>query len=121
MRQRKKTPGARPLEFSPFRLMWVIVMFDLPVMTAVQRKQYADFRKKLLRRGFTALQYSVYARPCPSEENANVHRTRIQRDLPPEGSVRMIMLTDKQFGRMDCFYGRNESKPEKQPDQLSFF
>lgn len=101
--------------------MWLIVMFDLPVVERKQRKEYEKFRKKLLGRGFDMLQFSVYARPCPSEENAMVHRKRLERDLPPEGQVRMLMLTDKQFSRMQIFFGKNEGALEKQPQQLTFF
>lgn len=121
MRRRKKAERSGPLEVSPYRLMWVLVMFDLPVGTREQRKRYADFRKRLLKRGFIMLQFSVYAKPCPSDENAQVHRQRVQRSLPVEGEVRMLMLTDKQFGRMECFFGRNAVGPEDQPPQLSLF
>lgn len=102
-------------------MMWVLVLFDLPVVTKEQRKRYADFRKRLLKRGFIMLQFSVYARPCPSDENAQVHKERIQRILPVEGEVRILMLTDKQFGRMECFYGRMRVDPEEPPDQLTLF
>jgi CRISPR-associated protein Cas2 len=121
MRHRKKNPGARAVEHSPFKLMWLFVMFDLPVLTKQQRKTYAEFLRKLKGRGFDRLQLSVYARPCPSDENAQVHRARIERDIPEEGYVRMLMLTDKQFSRMQNFYGKKAGKPESQPDQLSFF
>ena len=101
--------------------MWVLVMFDLPVLTKVQRRRYARFRKELLNNGFQQLQYSVYARPCPSDENAAVHRQRIEDKVPFEGQVRIIMFTDKQFERMEVFYGKSRTPPEKPPDQLSFF
>ncbi len=42
------------------RSMWVITMFDLPVVTPKARKAYARFRKTLLEDGFTMMQYSVY-------------------------------------------------------------
>jgi len=111
----------RPSYYSPYRLMWVLVMFDLPVMTKEQRRDYAQFRKKLKARGFDALQYSVYARPCPSEENAKVHKERVQRDCPPEGEVRIMMITDKQFQRMEVFFGKKAVATEKRPEQLAFF
>ena len=84
--------------------MWVLVMFDLPVLTKVQRRRYARFRKELLNNGFQQLQYSVYARPCPSDENAAVHRQRIEDKVPFEGQVRIIMITNNQFDRMEDFY-----------------
>ncbi len=101
--------------------MWVIVLFDLPVRTKPQRKRAAEFRKQLLRDGFMMVQYSVYARPCPSEENAQVHVERIQGNLPPLGSVRILKVTDRQYGRMLCFDGNRPEPPEDMPRQLEFF
>jgi len=101
--------------------MWVFVMFDLPVTTAVERKNYREFRKQLLKRGYLQLQFSVYARPCHSDENAQTHRDRIKKHLPPDGQVRIAMFTDKQFSRMELFFGNKRGNEEKQPNQLSFF
>ncbi|WP_290387130.1 CRISPR-associated endonuclease Cas2, partial [uncultured Muribaculum sp.] len=45
-----------------YKIMWVIVFFDLPVETKKQRKDYSDFRKRLLSDGFTMFQLSIYVR-----------------------------------------------------------
>lgn len=121
MRQRKKNRHTKPDAVSPYRYMWVFVMFDLPVETKEDRRNYREFRKQLLKRGYWQLQYSVYARPCHSDENAQVHKSRLQKHLPPHGQVRTLMITDKQFGRMEVYSGKKRSKTEKQPEQLSFF
>ena len=39
--------------FSEYRIMWVLVFFDLPTDTKAERKRYAEFRKLLMRDGFT--------------------------------------------------------------------
>jgi CRISPR-associated protein Cas2 len=104
-----------------YRAMWAIVLFDLPVRTKPQRRLAASFRKGLLEDGFWMLQYSVYARPCPSEESARVHARRVRRLLPPEGQVRILQMTDKQYGRMECFHGKLVQDVEHQPRQLEFF
>ncbi len=101
--------------------MWLLVLFDLPVRTPPQRKRATEFRKDLLQDGFTMMQYSVYMRPCPSEENAETHLKRVQHMLPPLGSVRIMRITDKQFGRMLCFDGELPVDPERMPQQLEFF
>ena len=54
--------------FSEYRIMWVLVFFDLPTETKRERKLYADFRKKLLQDGFTMFQFSIYVRHCPSRQ-----------------------------------------------------
>jgi CRISPR-associated protein Cas2 len=101
--------------------MWMFVMFDLPVTTAEHRKQYAQFRKSLLEMGFNMLQFSVYARYFVSEEAATVYRLRIRAALPPEGQVRLLTVTDCQFGRMESYIGKMASPTEKPPEQLLLF
>lgn len=101
--------------------MWVIVMFDLPVDTKQARQAYTRFRKDLLSDGFTMLQYSVYARCCPSEENSTVHINRVERWVPNDGEVRVLLFTDKQFERMRIFWGKLRKAPPKPPQQLEFF
>lgn len=106
---------------SGYRCMWIVVMFDLPVDTPAARREYAQFRKKLLQDGFAKMQYSVYIRHCASEENAEVHYGRVERSIPPDGEVRVITLTDKQFERMRIFWGKRRKPPERAPAQLELF
>ncbi len=106
---------------SGYRAMWVFVMFDLPVRKPEERRVASRFRKDLVSEGFWMLQYSVYARPCPSEENAEVHAQRVRAMVPSEGHVRILRLTDKQFGRMEVFIGGTTRAPEEMPGQLEIF
>lgn len=106
---------------SGYRCMWVVAMFDLPVDTKKARRDYALFRKMLLKDGFTRMQFSVYARHCASEENATVHVTRVERNVPPDGEVRIITITDKQFERMRIFWGKVRKPPVQPPQQLELF
>ncbi len=101
--------------------MWVVALFDLPVDTKIARRNYARFRKFLLKDGFLMMQFSVYARHCPSEENALVHMQRVEANTPPDGEVRIITITDKQFERMRIFLGKRRKAPEKAAKQLEFF
>jgi CRISPR-associated protein Cas2 len=96
-------------------------MFDLPVDTKQARRNYTLFRKFLLTDGFTLMQFSVYGRHCASEENADVHLKRIERHLPPDGEVRVLAVTDKQFERMRIFWGKIRRSPTLPPGQLALF
>ena len=64
--------------FNAYRVMWVLVLFDLPTETKTERKAAARFRKKLLDDGFTMFQFSIYMRHCASRENAKVHIKRVK-------------------------------------------
>jgi len=101
--------------------MWLIAMFDLPVETADNRRDYTRFRKALLKDGFMMLQFSVYARFIPSEEAAESHRRTIRTVIPPLGQVRLIAVTDHQFGKMEVFFGKKPREPEDIPQQILLF
>jgi len=101
--------------------MWLFVLFDLPVDSKDARKQYAQFRKALLKQGFTMLQYSVYARYFASEEASDIQRKKVVLALPPEGQVRLLSVTDRQFGKMEVYFGKKRTPTEDPPMQLSFF
>ncbi len=101
--------------------MWVVAMFDLPVDTPKARRAYTQFVKFLRRDGFTRMQYSVYGRHSASKENAAVHIARVKANLPPDGEVRVLAITDKQFERMEVFWGKYRKALEEPPCQLQLF
>ena len=107
--------------FSEYRVMWIMVFFDLPTETKKERKEHALFRKNLMRDGFTMFQFSIYIRHCASKENMHVHINRVKKLLPAKGKVGIIGITDKQFGDMEIFVGKKESKPESNALQLELF
>lgn len=107
--------------FSEYRIMWILVFFDLPTETKKDKKEYALFRKRLCRDGFTMFQFSIYVRHCASMENAEVHIKRVKSFLPEYGKVGILCVTDKQFGNIDLFYGK-KTIPQKSPGiQLELF
>ena len=89
--------------YSEYRIMWILVFFDLPTQTKKDKKQYALFRKNLQRDGFTMFQFSIYVRHCASSENMDVHIKRVKSFLPEYGQVGILCITDKQFGQIQLF------------------
>lgn len=106
---------------SEYRIMWVLVLFDLPTETKKERKAHSDFRKKLMNDGFTMFQFSIYLRHCPSRENANVHIKRVKNMLPEKGKVCIFSITDKQFGDMELYHGKKEKAVSTPYQQLELF
>lgn len=104
-----------------YRNMWVFTFFDLPVETKKQRKAYSRFRTFLLKEGFSMLQYSVYYRFTNSIEHAAVFMKKIEDNLPIEGKVTIMQVTDKQFERMKHYWGRVIKDAPDEPQQLSLF
>jgi CRISPR-associated protein Cas2 len=109
------------MRLNEYRIMWIMVLFDLPTETKKDRKNYTEFRKNMLKDGFTMFQFSAYLRHCASRENAEVHLNRVQKSLPPKGHVGILTITDKQFGMMQIFYGKEEKEKPLVPQQLELF
>ena len=107
--------------FGGFRQMWLFTLFDLPVDTAAAKRAYRLFHDFLIDDGFSMLQYSVYARHCPSPDNLEVHERRVMAHIPDDGEVRILTMTDKQFERMRIFRGEIRAAPEPAPLQLTIF
>lgn len=110
------------MNLNPYRAMWLYVYFDLPTNTKEQRKAYTTFRKALIKDGFFMIQYSIYARNCPSLVYLKTHMRRIKKILPDEGKVSFLKVTDKQFEQIENFYGRTPVESENiQSQQLLLF
>ena len=107
--------------FSEYRIMWVLVLFDLPTETKKEKKAYSDFRKNLQRDGFTMFQFSIYVRHCASQENAEVHIKRVKSFLPEHGQIGIMCITDKQFGNIELVYGKKVQPPNTPGQQLELF
>lgn len=104
-----------------YRIMWVLVLFDLPTETAAERKIAASFRKKIINDGFQMFQFSIYLRHCASRENAEVHISRVRKLLPEKGKIGIMCVTDKQFGMMEIYHGHKSVSAAVPVQQLEMF
>ena len=103
------------------KVMWVIVFFDLPVTSKLQRAAATKFRNFLLNDGYMMIQWSVYGRVCRAQDAVDKHIRRVQDALPASGSVRALQVTDKQYSRMKILLGNQLSEEAKGGQQLLFF
>lgn len=87
------------------RYMRMLVFFDLPVVTRAERRAYAQFRRFLLNDGFDMIQFSVYGRILNGRDAEEKHMQRVVANLPPEGSVRVLTVTEKQYAGMKLLVG----------------
>lgn len=107
--------------FSAYRVMWTLVMYDLPTENKKQRKMAAAFRKELIKDGFSMFQFSMYVRHSASSENADVHKRRVKKNLPECGRIGILQITDKQFAEMEVYYGAKPAALPSIPQQLEMF
>ena len=83
-----------------------MVFFDLPVKTADQRREAARFRNFLLKDGYYMVQFSVYSRVCQGTDSIATHKARVHAHLPPQGAVRMLVITERQYEMIDVLLGQ---------------
>lgn len=94
------------------RYMRLLVFFDLPVTTAIQRKRYAQFRKHLVKDGFLMVQKSVYSKLVINEAAASGAVSRMRVHRPPEGLVQVLKVTEKQYATMSYITGSEVAHDE---------
>lgn len=102
--------------------MRMLVFFDLPVKTANQRREATRFRNFLLKDGYHMVQYSLYARVCNGIDAVEKHERRLNSSLPDNGSVRLLVVTEKQYESIKILVGNlTVNEVSASPEQLTLF
>ena len=100
---------------SAFRIMWVLVMFDLPTKNKKDKKCYRWLSQYLKKESYTRLQYSVYAKVFSSANSALHGKKRFKEFIKiniKKGNIRFIMFTDFQFSKMEIIIGEPSVQEE---------
>ena len=108
-------------KLNAYRIIWLFVMFDLPVKLKKDQKAAALFRKNLEKDGFVMYQFSVYIRFCGSFESCQAHIKRVRSFVPTNGKVSILTVTDKQYSGIVNIWGKIEQKLRHDPVQLELF
>lgn len=101
--------------------MWILVMFDLPVVEKTERKAATEFRNSLLDMGFEMSQFSVYMRFCSSQSQIDTYCAQVEKCLPAGGKVNILQFTDKQYERILTYRGKEKQIDKKVPMQYELF
>lgn len=108
-RKRKKPDGP-----NAYTIVWIVVMFDLPVGTKKEMKLATQFRNSLLELGFVRKQFSVYLRHCENMDKAQLIAEGVGQCLVENGEVTVMFLTDRQYGMTRNYFGKVKKRNEKQ-------
>lgn len=101
------------------RVMRLLVFFDLPVMTAAQRKSYRLFRRFLIKDGYIMMQESVYSKMVLDGVLADSAISRLKKNRPAQGLVQVLKVTEKQYsGIVDIAGSATKSSVVDTPDRL---
>jgi CRISPR-associated endoribonuclease Cas2 len=93
-----------------YRFMRVLVFFDLPVVLVEDRREYAKFRRFLLKNGFIMLQESVYSKLALNLTVTNAIISNVKKNSPEKGLVQLLAITEKQFSKMELVIGENSGE-----------
>lgn len=107
---------------SRLKYMRVLVFFDIPTKTKANRQDASSFRKFLNSEGYSMMQYSVYYKICNGIDSANRSVAKLQKQVPHQGNIRAIIITEKQWGDMYLFLGTPTKQELKiTSEQISIF
>ena len=93
-----------------YRYMRMIVLFDLPTEMAVQRREYASFRKHLIKSGFMMMQESVYCKILLNSSHESAVESGLRASKPSGGLVQVLTVTEKQFAKITYLVGESSGQ-----------
>jgi CRISPR-associated protein Cas2 len=94
-------------------------MFDLPVETSSQKKNYRDFRKFLLTSGFIMEQYSVYTKLVLNSSVMKAVYKKVEDKVPAKGRIQILSVTEKQYEDMIYLIGEKQSEIIDTTDRMT--
>jgi CRISPR-associated protein Cas2 len=104
------------------KFMRIMVYYDLPAVTRAEKREHARFRRALLDDGYDMMQWSVYTRICNGSDSVKKHEKFLENNRPKQGSIRCLIITEKQFQSIKVIGGKKKwSEKKKSGDQLTFF
>jgi len=103
-----------------YRYMRVIVMFDLPTVSSLERREYTVFRKYLVRTGFMMMQESVYCKLVQNQTAADLLIDNIKKNKPAKGLVQVMKITEKQYSKIEYIVGEHKSEIIDSDERLIF-
>lgn len=101
-----------------YRFMRILVMFDLPTLTATERSEYTRFRKYLIKSGFLMLQESIYCKLSPNSTLADAMVENIRQNKPDKGLVQVLRVTEKQYAKMEYIVGEGHTEVLSSDERL---
>ena len=102
-----------------YEFMRLVIFFDLPMTTKKEKRVFSRFRKYLIKNGYMMMQYSVYCKIFPNRDAAVKHVSILRKNVPNDGQIRLLMVTEKQYSKIEIIVG-GKSNQEKIINSESF-
>lgn len=101
--------------------MRIILFFDLPSKSSQDLREYRKFHKFLIENGFMMLQESVYIKMVLNSTAGENFIQRIKNNMPEQGLVQILTITEKQFQKMQTLVGEFHSSLLDSDERIEFF
>ena len=98
--------------------MRMIVFFDLPSVTYVDQKEYNKFHKIIKKNGYIMMQESVYTKLALNNSIVISERDKLKKNKPSKGLVQLLVITEKQFARIEYVVGDKKTDVEDTESRL---
>ena len=95
-----------------YEFMRLVLFFDLPMKTKKEVKIYTHFRKYLIKNGYMMMQFSVYCKIFANRDAAVKHAAMLYRNIPPKGQIRLLLVTEKQYAKIEIISGGKSLQEE---------
>lgn len=86
--------------------------------TSKNRRDYSVFHKFLIKNGFIMMQKSVYSKLVVNGVTSQAVKERVEKNLPPDGIVELLEVTENQFLRIDYLVGEKQGRVEESMDRI---
>lgn len=96
-----------------YSFMRMIVFFDLPMNSKKEVKTYTQFRKFLIKSGFSMMQFSIYCKVFNNIEAAQSYLKILKKNVPMQGQIRIMIVTEKQYNDIEIIIGGKSKQEEK--------
>lgn len=93
-----------------YEFMRLVIFFDLPMTTKKEKRVYSRFRKYLIKNGYMMMQYSVYCKIFPNRDAAVKHVSILRKNVPNDGQIRLLMVTEKQYSKIEIIVDGKSNK-----------
>ena len=101
-----------------YRYMRILVFYDLPVETYAEQKEYRRFQKSLIKSGYIMMQESVYTKLALNNSIVLSEKDKLKKNKPPKGLVQLLVITEKQFSRIEYLVGDKKTDIEDTESRL---
>lgn len=89
--------------------MRMVLFFDLPSTTKKDIREYNHFVKFLKKKGFVRMQESVFTKLALNQSVVNASMIEIRKNIPPEGLISILTITENQFSSIEHILGEVET------------